>query len=117
QFDVACAAFEEPVFVDREMWEDILLYLLSNAFKFTFEGGIRVKLANHGGCAVLEVEDTGIGIAAEELPHLFDRFHRVEGARGRTCEGTGIGLALVRELAELHGGTVAVASTLGRGST
>ena len=69
------------------------------------------------GRARLSVEDTGTGIPEHELPHLFERFHRVEGARGRTQEGTGIGLALVAELVKLHGGTVEVRSTVGQGST
>jgi signal transduction histidine kinase len=107
----------EPVFVDRDMWEKIVLNLLSNAFKYTLDGEIRVTLRAEGGNAVLAVHDTGTGIPEEELPKLFNRFHRVEGARGRTQEGTGIGLALVQELARLHGGTVAVDSVYGDGST
>jgi len=63
------------------------------------------------------VSDTGVGIPEEELPRVFERFHRVPSSRARTFEGTGIGLALVRELAKLHGGTVQVTSSLGRGST
>ncbi|HEX8536361.1 MAG TPA: ATP-binding protein, partial [Cystobacter sp.] len=106
----------EPVHVDRGMWEMIVLNLVSNAFKFTFEGGITVRLREAERHVVLEVEDTGTGIPAHELPHLFERFHRVRGARGRSFEGSGIGLALVRELVELHGGTVSVESEVGRGS-
>ncbi len=108
----------EPVFVDNSMWERILLNLLSNALKFTFEGQISVTLREAGGSAAeLCVTDTGVGIAATELPHLFERFHRVRGATSRTHEGTGIGLALVRDLAELHGGTVDVESIVGKGTT
>ena len=92
--------------VDREMWERIVLNLVSNAFKFTFEGEIRVTLARDGGEAVLTVADTGTGIAADDLANLFERFNRVRGARSRTHEGSGIGLALVEELARLHGGSV-----------
>ncbi|HJX27840.1 MAG TPA: GAF domain-containing sensor histidine kinase, partial [Thermoanaerobaculia bacterium] len=114
---VDCPPLPEPVFVDRDMWEKIVLNLVSNAFKYTLEGEIRVRLRSEGGAAVLSVEDTGIGIPPEELPNLFNRFHRVEGAQGRTQEGTGIGLALVQELARLHGGTVGVESAVGRGST
>jgi len=106
-----------PVFVDRDMWEKIVLNLVSNAFKYTLDGEIRVRLHAEDGAAVLSVEDTGTGIPATELPKLFNRFHRVEGARGRTQEGTGIGLALVQELARLHGGTVAAESVDGMGST
>jgi len=106
----------EPVFVDHDMWEKVVLNLLSNAFKFTFEGEIRVGLRRRGPQAVLTVRDTGIGVAAEQLPRLFDRFHRVPGARGRTHEGTGIGLALVHELVKLHGGAIEVTSAPGRGT-
>ena len=76
--------------------EKIVLNLVSNAFKFTFEGGITARLRQQDESAVLEVDDTGIGIPEHEIPRLFDRFHRVEGVRGRTHEGTGIGLALCK---------------------
>ncbi len=114
---VDCPPMTEPAFVDRDMWEKIVLNLVSNAFKFTMEGRICVSLRANRGEIRLEVSDTGTGIPAEELPRLFERFHRVEGARGRTHEGTGIGLALVQELARLHGGRVEVASEPGTGST
>ncbi len=99
------------------MWEKIVLNLLSNAFKFTLQGEIEVRLEPAEGQAVLTVRDTGVGIPFEELPRMFQRFHRVEDSRGRTHEGTGIGLALVQELVKLHGGTVSVASVMGQGST
>jgi signal transduction histidine kinase len=114
---VDCQSLPQPVYVDREQWEHVVFNLLANALKFTFEGEIEVTLRERDGQAVLAVRDTGAGIAAEELPHLFERFHRVREARARTHEGTGIGLALVRELARLHGGTVDVASAVGVGST
>jgi len=109
----------QPVHVDRDMWEKVVLNLLSNAFKFTFEGEIAVELepAQNGSLAQLTVRDSGTGIPPEEMPRLFERFHRVEGARGRTHEGTGIGLALVQELVKLHGGTISVESELGHGSS
>jgi PAS domain S-box-containing protein len=105
------------VFVDHEMWEKIVLNLVSNAFKFTLQGGIKVAVSEESGHAVLRVGDTGTGIPESELPLIFDRFHRVEGARGRTYEGTGIGLALVKELIELHKGEVSVESAIGKGTT
>ncbi|HJU17667.1 MAG TPA: response regulator [Stellaceae bacterium] len=116
QLTVDCPPLAEPVWIDRDMWEKIILNLISNAFKFTFAGGIAVRLREEGGSAVLVVEDSGTGIPEHELPRLFDRFHRVEGAEGRTHEGTGIGLALVQELVKLHGGAVRAESVLGAGS-
>jgi PAS domain S-box-containing protein len=113
---VNCQPLDEPVYVDREMWEKIVLNLLSNAFKFTFDGEIEVSLRREGDHAELTVRDTGAGIPADELPHLFERFHRVKGARGRTFESGGIGLALVQELVKLHGGTVRVESEVDCGS-
>ncbi|HWP07124.1 MAG TPA: ATP-binding protein [Polyangiaceae bacterium] len=106
-----------PVYVDRDMWEKVVFNLLSNALKFTFEGGIAVTLAERGPGVDLSISDTGTGIPATDLPHVFERFHRVKGARGRTIEGSGIGLALVRELVKLHGGNLTVESELGRGTT
>ncbi len=113
---VDCPPLPEPAFVDREMWEKIVLNLISNALKFTFEGEIEVKLRAADGQLDLAVRDTGTGIPAGEVPKLFDRFHRVAGARGRTHEGSGIGLALVQELARLHGGSVSAESVHGSGS-
>jgi len=107
---------DDPVFVDRSMWERILLNLLSNALKFTFEGEIGVTLRRDGDRAQLSVRDTGAGIPPADLPQIFERFHRVRGTKSRSHEGTGIGLALVHDLAELHGGSVGVESTLGEGT-
>jgi signal transduction histidine kinase len=114
---VDCPTLDEPIYVDREMWEKVVLNLLSNAFKFTFEGEIKVTLRRSQTVVELRVQDTGVGIPAEAMPHLFARFHRVENTRGRTHEGSGIGLALVQELIKLHGGTVHAESSLGNGST
>jgi signal transduction histidine kinase/CheY-like chemotaxis protein len=116
-FVVDCAPLPEPVYVDREMWEKIVLNLLSNAFKFTFHGRIRVILRPAGEFVELVVRDTGCGIPSDELPRVFERFHRVERTRSRTHEGTGIGLALALELARLHGGTIDVESELGSGTS
>ena len=105
-----------PVIVsaDPDLLDKVLLNLLSNAFKFTLEGGIRVRVTAAGE---LTVTDTGVGIPAHELPHLFERFHRVKGTQARSHEGTGIGLALVRELVVAQGGRVGIESRIGEGST
>lgn len=117
QLIVDCPPLPELVFVDREMWEKIVLNLLSNAFKFTFEGAITVRLRPiDGNQAILQIQDTGTGIAPKYLPHLFERFYQVRGTQARTHEGSGIGLALVHELVRLHGGTIEVNSTLGEGT-
>ncbi len=114
---INCHPLPEPAYVDREMWEKIVLNLISNAFKYTLEGQIQVSLRVEGASAILSVRDTGTGIPESELLNIFNRFHRVESPRGRTQEGTGIGLALVQELVKLHGGTVGVESIYGEGST
>jgi signal transduction histidine kinase len=116
-FTVECDELAEPVHVDREMWEKIVLNLLSNAFKFTLRGSVAVRVRREGCEAVLNVADSGVGIPARELPRLFERFHRVEGTTGRTQEGSGIGLALVQELVKLHGGTISAQSEFGIGTT
>ncbi|NBD08535.1 ATP-binding protein [Corallococcus silvisoli] len=115
--DVDCPPLPEPAWVDHEMWEKIVLNLVSNALKFTFTGTIRVAQAWRDGHIELCVTDTGTGIPAHELPRLFERFHRVHGARARSHEGSGIGLALVHELVRLHGGTLTVQSELDQGTT
>jgi signal transduction histidine kinase/DNA-binding response OmpR family regulator len=114
-----CGPLPQPAYVDREMWEKILLNLLSNAFKFTLQGRIEVSVsaADDGRSAVLQVRDTGIGIPSAEIPRLFERFHRVEGAQGRSFEGSGIGLALVHELVRLHGGEISAQSEPGAGTS
>ncbi|OKH57873.1 hypothetical protein NIES2130_17580 [Scytonema sp. HK-05] len=113
---VNCPPLPEPVYVDQEMWEKIVLNLLSNAFKFTFEGEIAVTLRYCDDHVELDVRDTGIGIPADELPHMFERFHRIKGAQARTHEGSGIGLSLVQELVKLHGGTIQVSSIVNQGT-
>jgi signal transduction histidine kinase len=114
---IECPPLSSPIWVDRDLWEKIVPNLVSNAFKYTFEGEIAVRMRETAQDAILEVADTGTGIPESDLPLIFDRFHRVAGATGRTFEGTGIGLSLVRELAALHGGSVTVESVVGRGST
>lgn len=119
RFVIDCPPLPQLVHVDRDMWEKVVLNLLSNAFKFTLGGEIRVRVAPSadGRAAVLTVSDTGVGIAAEEIPRLFQRFHRVEGSAGRSFEGSGIGLALVHELVKLHGGEIRAESEPGAGTT
>ncbi|MEV1108402.1 ATP-binding protein [Micromonospora sp. NPDC049751] len=115
--DVDCPPLPHPVTVDPVNWERVVTNLLSNALKYTFIGGIRVAVDADHDEVRLTVADTGIGIAEAELPKLFERFHRVQGARSRSHEGTGIGLALVNELARLEGGEVRVTSQVGVGTT
>jgi signal transduction histidine kinase/ActR/RegA family two-component response regulator len=105
------------IYIDRDMWEKIIFNLLSNAFKFTFQGTIEVCLQEYHNDVQVQVRDTGVGIPASDLPHIFERFRRVEGARSRSIEGSGIGLALVQELVKLHHGTIDVASIEGQGTT
>ena len=113
---VDCPPLDAPVFVDRDMWEKIVLNLVSNAFKFTLEGSVTVSLHRNGSAVELKVRDTGVGIPEVEVPRIFERFHRIENQRGRTNEGTGIGLALVDELVKLHGGGISVSSAPGHGT-
>ncbi|GGL62547.1 histidine kinase [Streptomyces fumigatiscleroticus] len=115
-FEVDCRTLDQPVYLDRGMWEKVVLNLLGNALKFTSEGCVRVAVRAGDGHAEVTVADTGIGIPAAEMPRLFERFHRIENARSRSIEGSGIGLALVRELVGLHGGTITADSTEGEGT-
>ncbi|MBB0243315.1 GAF domain-containing protein, partial [Streptomyces alkaliphilus] len=116
-YRVDCPPLPERVRVDRDMWEKIVFNLLGNALKFTLEGSVAVRLSAEGDRAVLRVSDTGSGVAAAEIPALFERFHRIENVRSRSNEGSGIGLALVRELVALHGGTITAESVEGEGTT
>jgi signal transduction histidine kinase len=113
---VDCPQLPEPVFVDRDMWEKIVLNLVSNAFKFTLAGEVRVRLTVQGEWIELEVRDTGCGIAPDDLPRVFERFHRGKTTHARTAEGTGIGLSLIHELVKLHGGTIQVDSAVDKGT-
>ena len=122
RLNVDCEALGVWAFVDREMWAKIVSNLLSNALKFTFEGSITVSvrqfLAEDSSAWVeLRVSDTGIGISEDDQSHLFERFYRVEGVSSRSFEGSGIGLALVAELVNLHGGHIEASSVPGQGST
>ncbi|WP_381559140.1 SpoIIE family protein phosphatase [Streptomyces eurythermus] len=115
-FAVDCPSLDEPVYIDRGMWEKVVLNLLSNALKFTFDGAIRVSVRGEDTHAVVTVADSGIGVPEAEMPRLFERFHRIANARSRSNEGSGIGLALVRELVGLHGGEITAESTEGEGT-
>lgn len=114
--EIDCPPLPRPVYVDRGMWETLLLNLLSNAFKFTFAGNIGVRLRPAEDAAELTLWDTGVGIPEHELPRIFERFHRIEGQPGRSFEGSGIGLALVQELVQLHGGRITVHGRAGGGT-
>ena len=116
-FTVDCPSLGEPVYLDRDMWEKVILNLLSNALKFTFAGSITVRLRRDGDHAVITIADTGVGVPATEMPRLFERFHRVETTLARSNEGSGIGLALVKELIGVHGGTITAGSVEGAGTT
>jgi PAS domain S-box-containing protein len=114
--EVDCPPLGEPVHLDRSMWEKVVLNLLGNALKFTFEGALRVAVRRDGDHAVVTFADTGVGIPAAETPRLFDRFHRIRNSSARSHEGSGIGLALVKELVQMHGGTITAESEEGRGT-
>lgn len=115
-YEIDCPTLWEPIYLDEEMWEKIVLNLLSNAFKFTFDGKIKVQLSMLADTVELRIVDTGIGISKEDQQHIFERFHRVYQARSRSFEGSGIGLALVSELIKLHGGSIEVESEPGNGT-
>ncbi len=117
KFIVKADSIIQPVYIDKQMWEKIVFNLLSNAFKYTLEGSITLRLFTNNENVILEVEDTGVGIPQKELPNMFERFHRVENVVGRSYEGTGIGLSLTKELVQLHGGSINVKSKEGQGST
>src|SRR6187455_289727 len=106
----------KPVHLDIDMWEKIILNLLSNAFKYTEEGFIEVSVTRNSDHVEIAVKDTGVGIPETEIDKIFERFHRVQNVKGRTQEGTGIGLAMVKELVKIHEGQISVQSTLNKGS-
>ncbi|MDY6997223.1 MAG: SpoIIE family protein phosphatase [Actinomycetota bacterium] len=114
---VECRPLDAPVYIDQDMWEKVVFNLLSNALKFTFDGGIAVRVHRVGDAAEVVVADTGTGVPAAEMPRLFERFHRIANVRSRSHEGSGIGLALVKELVGLHGGAITADSVEGHGAT
>jgi signal transduction histidine kinase len=115
-YEIACTPLSETVYIDPEMWEKIMFNLISNALKHTLTGSIHIALEETEAFAVLRVKDTGTGIPKEELSNIFKRFHRVHNNLSRSHEGTGIGLALVKELVALQGGSITVESTEGEGT-
>lgn len=117
RYNIKCQPISESVYLNREMWQKIVFNLLSNAFKFTHSGKIDVVLREKKKNVSFEVHDTGIGIVQEKMSQIFERFVRIDDAKGRAYEGTGIGLSLVQELVRLHGGTIKVKSEVGKGST
>lgn len=117
KLNINCPPLPEPLYVDANMWEKIVLNLVSNAYKHTFEGGISVSTRWVGEAAELIVRDTGVGIPENQLADVLTRFYRVSGTRSRTHEGSGIGLALVNELVKLHGGRIDIASAVDQGTT
>ena len=106
------------MYADCAKLTQVVYNLMENAIKYTPDGGtITVSLAKVGRDAVLDISDTGVGIPAEDLPHVFDRFYRVDKARSRETGGTGLGLSIVKQIVRLHAGTVTVASEYGKGTT
>lgn len=107
-----------PVYLDAEKFDKVLYNLLSNAMKFTSAGGsITVVLQPVGDRCIIQVADTGIGIRDDQIPYLFERFRQADGSENRSYEGTGLGLSLVKELVDLHGGEVTVRSAYSQGTT
>jgi two-component system phosphate regulon sensor histidine kinase PhoR len=102
---------------DADQIERLLLNLLDNAVKYTDRGRVVLRLRLEGESAVIEVSDTGIGIAAEHQARIFERFYVVDKSRSRRLGGTGLGLAIVKHVAQLHGGSVEIRSEEGRGTT
>lgn len=117
ELDIRTAKLSQKVYIDTEMWEKIIFNLLSNAYKYTLKGGITITIGEEGSNAIIKVKDTGIGIPENEIDNMFTRFHRIKNSSGRSFEGSGIGLSMIKELVQQHGGTIAVKSFEGYGST
>jgi len=106
------------VYGDADELKQALVALLDNAIKYTpYEGSVALSLSTDNSSALLRVSDTGIGILAEDLPYIFERFYRADPARTRDCGGSGLGLAIAKSIVEEHAGSIEVESTPGKGST
>lgn len=117
ELDIRAQKLSQKVYVDTDMWEKIIFNLLSNAYKYTLKGSITITIGEEDGNAIVKVKDTGIGIPENELANMFTRFHRIKNSSGRSFEGSGIGLSMIKELVQQHGGTIEVKSHEGYGST
>ncbi len=105
------------VYGDADQLKQVLVALLDNALKYTpYEGRVSLSLTTPANQAIVKVSDTGIGIAPDDLPHIFERFYRADRARSRERGGSGLGLAIVQSIVQEHQGTIEVESTLGKGS-
>lgn len=116
RFEVNCPNESEFIYVDPSKWEMIVLNLLSNAFKFTLRGDISVRLESFSDHVELLIQDTGCGIPEAEQANIFKRFHRIHQTRGRSFEGSGIGLSLVQELINKQGGEIRFSSVENQGT-
>jgi two-component system phosphate regulon sensor histidine kinase PhoR len=118
RFEVSCAPGLPPLRIDVEAVTEAVVNLIDNAVKYGGEGKfLRIATAAEGDRVHLSVEDHGIGIATQHLPHIFEMFYRVAGGLVQTTRGSGVGLAIVRHIMNAHGGHVAVTSSPGAGST
>lgn len=118
ELDLQINAQQDSFYADPERVQQILYHLLNNALKFTSENGtVTLRIWRENNQVSLEVEDTGIGIKEEQIPLLFESFQQLENSRRRMYGGTGLGLALTKQLVELHGGTIEVESIINQGST
>ena len=117
--ELECSAREVlEVNGDTVKLQQVIYNVIDNAIKYTPRGGeVHASLSRSGKRAVIRVSDTGIGIPAEDLPHIFDRFYRVDKARSRATGGTGLGLSIVKQIVKMHGGTIIAASEEGKGTT
>ena len=108
---------EQHLEADKDKMAQILVNIMSNSLKYTPEGGtIRISVSGNDEIVQVAVKDSGIGIASEDLPYIFERFYRADKSRSRASGGSGIGLAIVKSLVDAHGGTISVKSELGKGS-